>query len=75
MGRESVLKGAHARGGLTNGQLSRARGTRSYTVTTSPGVSEAQDSPPLERLTEGGISRMRMLPRSHVHSKPIFSMR
>ena len=75
MGRENVPRVAHARAGLTNGQLSRARGTRSYTVTTSPGFSEAQDSPPFERLTEGGISRMRMLPRSHVHAKQTFSMR
>ena len=55
MGRETVPRVAHAREGLTNGQLSRARGTRLYTVnavTTPIGFSEALGSPPLQRLRE-----------------------
>ena len=48
MGLENVARVAPAIGGWTNGQLSRARGARLYTVTTPPGFSEAQGSPPFD---------------------------
>ena len=48
MGRESVPKGVHARGVLTNGQLNWAWGTHSYTVATPPRFSEAMVSPPFD---------------------------